>query len=313
MTTNTVKVGEKVIRLMKNDITVVIPTLNEADAIGAVLDEVMGVGVPRDKILVVDGGSRDGTVDIVRSKGVAVIEQEGKGKADAIKTALRYINTPYVLVMDGDYSYPGEYIPLLIEKLSDNVDLVIGRRIPEPGAQSFLYRLGNVILTSVFNLLFSTKFHDVLSGMYLMKTNVLREVSFQSKGFGIESEIVAHVASSGGYIVEVPIRYRKRLGKKKLGLRHGISILKTMFDLAWSYNPVSILFFVASLLVIPGTILGGWVFYRYMLYGVVHYVRALIAIIMVTTGLNALMLAILALYLKRQEIRLIRMFKRARS
>ncbi|RLE47404.1 MAG: glycosyl transferase, partial [Candidatus Methanomethylicota archaeon] len=68
-----------------SDVTVVIPTLNEAEAIGRVIDEVLSVGVPRENILVVDGGSTDGTVDIARSKGVKVVKQRGKGKANALK------------------------------------------------------------------------------------------------------------------------------------------------------------------------------------------------------------------------------------
>ncbi len=88
-------------------VTVIIPTLNEVEGIGLVLNELIGVGVSRDRVLVVDGGSTDGTVRVAEERGVRVIRQLGRGgKADAIKTALRYVETPYMLVMDGDYTYP---------------------------------------------------------------------------------------------------------------------------------------------------------------------------------------------------------------
>ena len=69
-------------------LTIIIPTLNEAEAIGRVIEEVLSVGVPRDHILIVDGGSNDGTVEIASKYGVRVIRQRSKGKADAIKRRL---------------------------------------------------------------------------------------------------------------------------------------------------------------------------------------------------------------------------------
>jgi len=293
------------------DLTVVIPTLNEAEAIGKVIDEVLSVGVPRENIIVVDGGSTDGTVEIARSKGVKVIFQEGKGKADAIKTAVKYVSTPFILIMDGDYTYPAHHISDLYRKAKEGYILVIGRRVPEPGAQSLIYRLGNWLLTKFFNLLFGTKLNDVLSGMYIVRTNVLREIEFASSGFGIESEIVAHVASTYGEVAEVPIYYRRRLGKKKLGVRHGVQILLTMIKLALRYNPVFLIFAIGSIPLIPGLVLGGWVLYNYLFLGIKYYVKGIIAAILTATGYASLLLSLIALYLKRVEFRLIRMLRRA--
>ncbi len=292
------------------DLTVVIPTLNEAEAIGKVIDEVLSVGVSRENILVVDGGSSDGTVDIARSRGVKVIMQEGKGKADAIRTALRYINTPLVLIMDGDYTYPASHIPDLYEKIREGYMLVIGQRVPEPGAQPLIYRLGNWMLTKFFNILFGTRLRDVLSGMYIVRSGTLREVEFTSSGFGIESEIVAHVVSTCGEVTEVPIRYRKRVGKKKLNVRHGLQILLTMIRLALRYNPVFLVFAIGSVPLIPGLIIGGWVLYNYFFTGVKYYVKGIIAAILVSTGYASLILSLISLYLKRMEYRILRMLRK---
>ncbi|MEM4853471.1 MAG: glycosyltransferase, partial [Thermofilum sp.] len=78
------------------DVTVVIPTLNEAEAIGLVIDELRGYGFS--KILVVDGRSRDGTPEIAAARGARVVTQRGEGKADAVRTALDFVDTPYMLV-----------------------------------------------------------------------------------------------------------------------------------------------------------------------------------------------------------------------
>jgi len=291
-------------RLQLNDITIIIPTLNEVEAIGKVLDEVLGVGISKDRIIVVDGGSTDGTREVAKSRDVNVILQEGKGKAKALKTALRYVSTPYLLVMDGDYSYPARYIVDLYEKILDGYDLVIGARIYEEGSQKLIFKLGNSLLTRIFNLLFGTELTDVLSGMYAIKVDKLKEVGFEMKGFSVESEIVAHVASTGGSICEIPIKYRKRLGKKKLRIIHGLLIAKDMIKLAWRYNPTFFIFSISSLLLILGLLLGGWVAYQYFSTGIKYYMKGLIASMLTLLGLQSLLLAILALYMKRMEWRI---------
>lgn len=217
-------------------VTIVIPTLNEAQAIDKVINEILSTGISRHNIIVVDGGSTDGTIDIVKSKRVKIIMQNGYGKADAIKTAIKYIATEYVIFMDGDYTYPASYIPKFITKLEEGYDLVIGIRKPEPGAQSIIFVIGNRILTLFFNLVFKTELNDVLSGMYAIKKETLKEVLFKSKGFGVEVEIVASTISKKGKIAEIPIKYRSRLGKKKLKMWHGLYILLEIMRLAIFYR-----------------------------------------------------------------------------
>ena len=292
-----------------SDLTVVIPTLNEAEAIGKVIDEVLEVGVPRENVIVVDGGSTDGTVEIARSKGVRVIKQVGEGKADAIKTAAEYVRTHYMLVIDGDYTYPPKHIPELYERVRGGYDLVIGSRRFSKGSQSLIYRVGNRLLTKFFNILFGSGLTDVLSGMYLIKTRVMKHLLFESRGFGIESEVAAHVVSTSGKVTEVPIEYRRRLGKKKLGVTHGLLILREMVRLAWRYNPIFFLLAAASLLMVPGLIIGGWVAYHYIFTGIKYYVKGVVAIILTLTGFQSLLLAIVTIYLKRMEYRINRRFE----
>jgi len=291
-------------------ITVVIPTLNEAKAIGMVIDEIIQAGIPPDNILVVDGGSIDGTREIAESKGVKVVIQDGKGKSDAIKSSIKYINTEIAVFMDGDYTYPANHIKELVKMVKNGYNLAIGWRHPEPGAQGKLYSLGNRILTRIFNLIFSTNLHDVLSGMYAIRREILQELNYESKGFGIESEIAAHVASTGGRIGEVPIKYRKRIGEKKLSVKHGLNILVDIIRLAWRYNPVFLVFSIGALLLVPGLMLGAWVGYKLVAAGELHYIRGLIAVILISTGVVSLLLAILALYMKRMEVRLLRLLRR---
>ena len=290
-----------------HDVGVIIPVLNEEKAIGVVIDEVIKAGVPLENIIVVDGGSTDRTVEIARSKGVKVVNQEGKGKALAIKTGLRHITTPHVLVMDGDGTYPASAIPALYKAIREReCDLVIGARLMGKESQRLLFRLGNKILTFFFNALFGTSLRDVLSGMYIAKTERMRELGFEMMGFSIEAEIVAHFANLGRVCEEV-IEYRPRIdpSAKKLRVKHGLRIALDMVRLTWRYNPAFLIFAIGSLLLIPGLGLGAWVLYRYYFHGVIHSIRGLAAIVMTGVGLQMLNSAIMTLYVKRVERRVL--------
>lgn len=288
------------------DINVIIPTLNEEDGIARVLDELKEIGLPLANVIVVDGNSSDKTRDIALSKGATVILQEGKGKADAIKTGLKYTDKNYVVIMDGDCTYPPSEIPRMLNECNEkNCDEVIGARLKGRENIPPLHRLGNKLLTKFFNALLGTSISDVLSGMYLIKRDSLAGALFEFKGFSVESEIAAHIAGTGGKICEIPITYRKRCGNPKLKAFHGFSIALDMIRLSWRYNPASTIFIIGGLILLPGLILGAYTGYHYFFTGIKYYVKGLAAIIMTLTGLMSISLGILSLYLKRLELRLI--------
>ena len=297
------------------DVTVIVPVYQEEKAVGFVLNEIISTGLHQENIIVVDGGSKDRTVEIAKSIGVTVVFQRGKGKADAVKTGLELVKTPYLLVMDGDGTYPAKYIPRLLElaKKSD-CDLVIGVRVYGKESQRFLFRLGNKILTTFFNMLFGVKLKDVLSGMYLAKTEKMKEIGFEMKGFSVEAETVAHFANLGYKICEEPIEYRPRIDPrgKKLRVFHGPKIAIDMVRLTWRYNPAFFILGLGALLLIPGLVLGAWVGYHYLFTGVKYYVKGLIAILLTLTGFTSAVTAIMALYVKRIEIRLNKKFEEIR-
>lgn len=288
----------------KKDVTIVIPTLNEEEAIGKVLDELFELGYSKEQIIVVDGYSKDKTVEIAESKGVNVIYQEGKGKADAIKTVLEYVNTKYMLIMDGDHTYDPKNIEKMLRYITE-YDEVIGSRMINRHNIPLINRFGNWIITKAFNLLFGIKLKDVLSGMYLVKTDIAKEIKYESDGFSLEVEVASHVASMTGKIKEVPINYRERIGKQKLSKLHGFKILFDAITLAWKYNPAFFIFGVGSLLTIPALVIIGWVAYDYIFLGIKHYIWAMIGLSLGSIGVIASLLAIMTVYLKKLEIRLL--------
>jgi dolichol-phosphate mannosyltransferase len=108
------------------NITIVIPTLNEEQGIGRVLEELLYLRLRN--ILVVDGYSSDRTVDVAKQFGARVVYQHGTGKTGAIKTAIQEINTSYMLVMDGDFTYDASCISRFLKQAGLH-DEVIGTRV----------------------------------------------------------------------------------------------------------------------------------------------------------------------------------------
>ncbi|MEM2007116.1 MAG: glycosyltransferase family 2 protein [Sulfolobales archaeon] len=294
--------------VVKDDVTVVIPALNEEGAIGLVVRELVSEGYRN--VLVVDGHSTDRTAEVARKADATVIYQEGKGKADAVRTGLKYVRTPYVVVMDGDYTYDPRDIGKMLEKLGE-YDEVIGVR--DRTNMPKLHRFGNSVITWLFNLLFGTKLRDVCSGLYVLKTDVAREVGFESKGFAVEVEIAAHVASTGGRIGEVEVSYRKRIGKPKLRKIHGLRIALTAVELMLKHNPVLLFFLASSLALVPGAAIVGYVAYELLIEGVKHHVWAVIGVTVSGVGFVSLLMAVFALYTKRLEYRVLRVLRELRE
>jgi dolichol-phosphate mannosyltransferase len=210
-------------------VTIVIPTLNEQEAIGKVLDELFSMGLKN--LLVVDGYSSDGTLDTAKKFPIPVILQHGKGKAGALKTAFKNVNTPYMIVMDGDFTYDPSCIPRFLEHMQ-TYDQIIGvRNLDDQKNISVIHKLGNKVITKTFNALMGTNLSDVCSGMYALKTEIAKDLDLSSTGFDVEAEIAAQIAFSGR-ITEIPINYRQRIGKQKLSTwKHGFKILSTILKL----------------------------------------------------------------------------------
>jgi dolichol-phosphate mannosyltransferase len=215
-----------------SDVMVIIATLNEAKGVGPTLQE-LKENLEDPYYLVVDGNSVDGTVEIAKKFGAEVMMQEGKGKGRAIAQALGHVNdgTRYVVFTDADYTYPAEYIPQMIEVAENNPDvgMVTGNRFNNGfnlKAMGNMYHFGNRILAFVQNLLNGVKLQDPLTGLRVVKWEILKDWKPKSKGFDIEAELNHYIEKKGYRIIEIPIHYRERLGEKKLKLRHGFIILR---------------------------------------------------------------------------------------
>lgn len=286
------------IQKLRDHITVVIPTLNEEEAIGRLIDEIRAAGY--DKILVVDGYSKDETARIAAEHGAKVFGQHGKGKAGAILVARDVVDTQYFLLMDGDYTYdPSDIDRFALHE--NGYDHIVGFRPKRCANISKVHRFGNWVLTKTFNVLMGSNVPDVACGMYLMRTQKMQELTLEVHGFAIDQEIIAQMLIDGK-IAFVPINYRGRFGKAKAPTwRQGFSALFTIINLARRFNPILLFSFLAGLALIPAVLVLGYGSYEYLLLGQYHGGYFLTGVVLFVLGIQGLTVAAVGSMLRRIE------------
>jgi len=214
-------------------ISVIIPTLNEAGCLKKVIEEIPDIV---SEIIVVDGGSTDGTVEIARKLGVKVILQEGKGLGDALMLGIRSSCEETVVLLDGDGSFNPKDIKELVKKINEGNDVVFGTRYHKNSGSSddtLIRYIGNQFFTSLIRLIFGVNLTDSLFMYVAAKREALNKLELKYPGFEfcIEFPIKVHLRELR--YSEIPSFERKRFaGKSKVNaLIHGIIILWSLIKL----------------------------------------------------------------------------------
>ena len=226
---------------MQPGVYVIIPAFNEEKSIGKVIAE-----IPADiirEIVVVDNASTDQTAVAARSANATVLHEAIPGYGRACLLGIRYCTSknpaPEIIVfLDGDYSDYPEEIPLLIKPiLENNADLVIGSRAlgeKEKGSMTPQQIFGNWLATALLKLFYNVKFTD-LGPFRAIRFSSLIALGMQDKTFGWTVEMQLKAAKQGLRCLEVPVRYRKRIGISKISgtlkgtVMAGYKILLTIF------------------------------------------------------------------------------------
>ena len=223
-------------------VSIIIATLNEEEGIGPTIEEIQRV-LGNSHVVIVDGKSVDRTIEIAKNMGVDVLLQDGKGKGDAMYQGLRQLHPAarYIVFTDADFTYPAEYVPKMVEVLEhdDNVGMVVGNRFGgehnQDKSEFNAFYVGNKLLAFAQYAMNGVKLHDPLSGLRVVRAEILQKWKPKSKGFDVEAELNSLVDREGYKIVEIPIDYRSRLGEKKLKLRHGFGIMKRILAESFSF------------------------------------------------------------------------------
>jgi len=282
-------------------LTIVLPALNEEEAVGRVIDELRELGYER--ILLVDGHSVDKTVELAKKRGVMVVPQDGIGKDGAIRTAIDNVETPYFLVMDCDYTYdPRDIDRLLVGR--EKYDMIIGARSNGRSNISTAHRFGNWAISSTFKYLLGSGLTDVCSGMYLLRTEAVKEINLNNSGFSVEVNIASQMTMRRT-VGEVPISYRKRIGEQKLSSwTDGPKILNSVFTIAKRYNPLFLFIYLAFAAGLLATLSLIWTVYDVLARGIWHSGLALFGVMLMIIAFQCFMLAVISVLLKRIERRI---------
>ena len=199
-------------------VSIIIPTHNEAHAIGRVLADLPS-GLTTE-VIVVDSNSSDGTPEIAANMGARVIQEPRRGYGRACLTGLANVNAPDVVVfLDGDYSDRPSELPILLAPIIENrADITLGSRLASqhiPGALPWHAAFGNRLAASLIRILYRLKISD-LGPFRAARADVLRALGLEETTYGWAVEMILKGTLAGFRVVEVPVSYYPRIGKSKI-------------------------------------------------------------------------------------------------
>jgi len=294
-----------------SNVVVVIPTLNEEAGIAKTLDGLRESLRSYDHaVVVVDGHSRDRTVEVSKSRKATVIYQKGSGYGDALFTGFLYgisaLNAKILLVMDGDGSYdPNDAQKLIDPIVRGEADFVVGRREPESGAMSLTNRFGNWAISWMTRRLLHLPLKDSQSGMFAFSSFLVEETDFRTKGWAVNTEILKQAAEVGMVIHEMPVRYRQRLGQSKLSpLKAGLANVAVALRMMRDAEPLLLFASLASIFLAVGIVTGASVILEWLHTGTeTHIGTAIFSALTTLIGVELVFFGLLADMIKHARRR----------
>jgi glycosyltransferase involved in cell wall biosynthesis len=214
-------------------LSVVMPVYNERATIEEIIKRVLAVPI-RTELIVVDDGSTDGTREVLQALArkvpiTLVLQPANSGKGAALRRGFQEVTGDLVVIQDADLEYSPEEFPQLIELICQGrADVVYGSRfLGRHRVFMFTHYVGNRFLTLVTNVLYNTMLSDMETCYKVMRTEVLRSMTLNSNGFGIEPELTAKIFKRHYRVYEVPITYDGRGYEegKKITWRDGLVAL----------------------------------------------------------------------------------------
>ena len=226
---------------MKPNIKVIIPAYNEQDSIANVIRDIPKIV---DEVVVVSNNSTDNTEMNAKNAGATVLSENKKGYGFACLKGMHYISKQaikpdIVVFLDGDYSdYPEQLTEIIRPILKDNIDFVVGARVKElreTGSMTPQQVFGNWLATSLMKLFFGAKFTD-LGPFRAIKYNQLLSLKMQDKTYGWTVEMQLKALKQKLTYIEIPLKYRNRIGVSKVSGTVKGSIFAGIKILGWIFK-----------------------------------------------------------------------------
>jgi glycosyltransferase involved in cell wall biosynthesis len=234
------------------EISVVIPCLDEEEAVGNVVDHALE-GISRSgrtgEVVVADNGSTDRSAEIAAEHGARVVSEPRRGYGSAYLAGIAAARGQYVVMGDADETYPLTELGPFVDRLEQGDDLVMGSRFRgtiHGGAMPRLNRyVGNPIMTGLLKLFFGVKVSDAFCGMRAIRRDALPVLELHSTGMEFALEMVFKAYRRGLKVSEIPIDYFPRRGETKLN----------RFGDAWRSVRFMLLYSPSWLYLVPGVVL----------------------------------------------------------
>ncbi len=236
---------------MTPEISIILPCRDEEQALDFCLNEIKQV-VEKNNLsaeVIVSDSSFDKSPEIAKKHGAILVKHNKEGYGSAYLEGIKHADGKYIFIADADATYDFARIPEFIHELKNGNHLVLGNRFSgkmEAGAMPFLNRhIGNPILSFIFRVFFKAKIKDTQSGMRAFKKQTFESLGLKTTGMEFASEMLIKAIRNNLKIKEIPINYRKRMGKSKL---------KPYSD-AWKHVRFMLLYSPLFLFLWPGLIL----------------------------------------------------------
>lgn len=283
-------------KFSKDEVCILIPTLNEGPTIGNVVREFKAQGY--NNILVMDGKSTDNTVKSAREASANVRTQSGTGKGNAIIEAFEVIEQQYILMLDGDGTYSAKDAEKMLTPLFLGFDQVIGDRLinAEEGSFSRLNLFGNHMLNLLFKVAHSRDLHDILSGYRAFTKLAVQQMHLRERGFEIETEISVEAVRNGQRIMVVPIKYLRRpggTGTKLSPFHDGVKIVSTIYRLARVNNPMFYFGMMGLFTSLLGILTGIYVLLEWFR-NIEHIPLTILTVLLIVVGIEIFMFGMIS-------------------
>jgi glycosyltransferase involved in cell wall biosynthesis len=240
-----------------HSLTIGIPCYNEMTTIGKVVDDFRS-HFPEARVLVIDNASTDDTAGVARQSGAEVISENRKGKGHAVQRLFREVDSDYLIMVDGDDTYPAEEASKLIAAIeSEGGDTIVGRRVSqEKDAFKTTHTWANQLLASFIESIFHTPVGDLFSGFRLFTKTYYRNIPVLATGFEVETELALQTIDKGFEQRNVDIHFRSRPEgsfSKLDTVQDGFRVFWTLLAIIKHYKPLlffstlSIVLFLSSL------------------------------------------------------------------
>jgi len=213
-------------------VSVVIPTLNEAGNIVEVINTVEKEIKYPYEIIIVDGGSTDGTRKIVKNKNCKLIIETRRGYGLALRLGMKQANGNIMVMVDGDGTYELKHINIVLDRLIEkDAELCLATRMYDPNkAMGMMNFVGNKVITFCFNMLYKQNLSDSQSGYRAISKKAFDKIEFKEDDMAFATEMLVKFSQKKFKMVEIPTIYKERkYGKPKLRrFKSGIEIFTTM-------------------------------------------------------------------------------------